>query len=667
MKFNFGLFLLSTPTLLLGTQGKDTELFGDGAPGIPKKRKLQTNGYNEWLGECNGAVCGLWGDPHIVTCDNVRYDCQALGLMQLMDNHAVSIQGNFVDVGKVEHDMVRGWGLTHGASITNDVAIHFKTSNSGDEIPVVQVGMAVLGGDGRGNTELQPGEEDCDPLHYYNPTDGVPGHWRSVEPTLAACRARCESVEGCECFSWWYDGGCHLNKEANAIRESPHNWSRAVRGTLNSDCGVTGEENNSISISDAEEQAKYGLIHGDSASAKCPYVMHIGREMIDLTGVGPGSYIVGDANSDFYVQQQDARHIKIKNTLPSGGEMVVYLIAKGQGPGQLWSCHWDQWMCLPNSDQGDFETDGKGLMGTPNGNWADDWMTVEGDMVPIEAPNNDWHKAVYEYCQEWCVEQEDSLMKEHNGETWEDIGCPHTPYTDITSDSCVLSEDKILTACADVPDHITNACHVDCCYNGCGAIPETVEEIEDIKPLGDDDGGGDIVIEPEVNAEEACDESAVLGTGSADVCPGSDIVSLLNTNGNTALPPRAIFYGITVDTGDEDIGATVKFKVANPFDESAYVYVKHEKRSPESEGFPDEHCVGLPDVGVCSGEEIEVACHEYGDNDPFALVELFFVSPGVAASDTEVDKCCQPETGLEGGVVGYTFEIKCTCPTASTA
>lgn len=71
--------------------------------------------FNEKLGECTGAVCGAWGDPHIITCDNLHYDCQAVGMFTIMKNHMFNIQANFVFIPT-------DWG---GASITNDLAIDY--------------------------------------------------------------------------------------------------------------------------------------------------------------------------------------------------------------------------------------------------------------------------------------------------------------------------------------------------------------------------------------------------------------------------------------------------------------------------------------------------------------------------------------------------------------
>jgi len=83
--------------------------------------------YNEELGKCVGAVCGVWGDPHIITCDDLHYDCQAVGLFTVMSNHMFNIQGNFVFIDTP-------WG---GASITADLAIDYVKDTPND-VPTMQ-------------------------------------------------------------------------------------------------------------------------------------------------------------------------------------------------------------------------------------------------------------------------------------------------------------------------------------------------------------------------------------------------------------------------------------------------------------------------------------------------------------------------------------------------
>jgi len=80
--------------------------------------------YNEKLGQCTGAQCAIWGDPHIVTCDELHYDCQAVGIFTIMQNHMFNIQANFLAIGTQWGDM----------SITNDLAVDWVKDESHPKI-----------------------------------------------------------------------------------------------------------------------------------------------------------------------------------------------------------------------------------------------------------------------------------------------------------------------------------------------------------------------------------------------------------------------------------------------------------------------------------------------------------------------------------------------------
>lgn len=87
--------------------------------------------YNEDLGRCTGAQCGIWGDPHIVTCDELHYDCQAVGIFTVMENHMFNIQATFIAIDTP-------WG---SASITNDLAIDWVKD---DSYPTIQFSFPVF-------------------------------------------------------------------------------------------------------------------------------------------------------------------------------------------------------------------------------------------------------------------------------------------------------------------------------------------------------------------------------------------------------------------------------------------------------------------------------------------------------------------------------------------
>jgi len=55
----------------------------------------------------------------------------------------------------------------------------------------------------------------------YSPTN-MGGQSRSVEGSASGCQQRCGSVSGCAYFSWWIDGGCHL-QSSSATQSSTDN------------------------------------------------------------------------------------------------------------------------------------------------------------------------------------------------------------------------------------------------------------------------------------------------------------------------------------------------------------------------------------------------------------------------------------------------------------
>lgn len=97
--------------------------------------KFLTEGYGENLGECNGAICGVWGDPHILSCDGLGYDCQAVGLFTLMKNFLYNIQGRFVHISSVEMDLIfQNDSFSRATYMTDFVIQNVKNT----DVPVMQ-------------------------------------------------------------------------------------------------------------------------------------------------------------------------------------------------------------------------------------------------------------------------------------------------------------------------------------------------------------------------------------------------------------------------------------------------------------------------------------------------------------------------------------------------
>lgn len=628
----------------------------NGAVGDSGLRGLQTNGFDENVGQCLGARCGMWGDPHIVTCDNLGYDCQGIGIFTLMKNHMWDIQANFVDVGAIEHGMVAGWGLTMGASLTNDVAIDYVYD---DSVPTFQFGFGDL------TAYEEPvlwAEKDCLQWKTFDPVD-MPGQGRSVEDNVVGCRERCEETEGCIAFHFWQDGGCHLNDGNQAMTDSNPAWSRAVIGYIDNECGIPPPEE---PVSPHPDEA---AMHG-SIGNNCPLLMWVDGELVDLSGDNDQDYLYGEYG-DKHVVIREGNFVRVRNELENGEMAEVELVAKGDGVGRLWSCHWDFYICLPVSQQSQFEQYSVGLLGTPDGNTSNDWMDTDGNTLPIQ--NN--HVESFNYCVDnWCVSQEESFMSFDEDNTYNDYKCETEEYVDYTEDKqhCVLNAEKIEEKCGDMPPLMIHACQVECCFGGCADIAETIEEVVDIVRL-DENPDADVIYD--IPDFSDCEKDGSFKSTSDTACGDSatPVVTLLGSNGNVPLPEGVdVFYGIVTDMEPHDdvSGTTVKFKVNNPFDSNADVYVKHEKSVAGN--FNDPHCVEFDDTaGGCadSAEEIEVACRHYDGVAPFAVVQVYFASSGLATdSSVDVDQCCEaPEYASDIGVVEYTFEIKCNCPAVGAA
>jgi len=51
-------------------------------------------------------------------------------------------------------------------------------------------------------------------------SDDMAGQGRTSEESPEACQARCNGVAGCEFFTFWVDGGCHLQSSAAREKEA---------------------------------------------------------------------------------------------------------------------------------------------------------------------------------------------------------------------------------------------------------------------------------------------------------------------------------------------------------------------------------------------------------------------------------------------------------------
>ena len=331
-------------------------------------------------------------------------------------------------------------------------------------------------------------------------------------------------------------------------------------------------------------------------------------------------------------------------------------------------------------DQEELFESSAGLFGSPDGNTRNDWMDVTNQ--PLRIPQNgEKGRQAFDYCREnWCVEQDDSLMTYPEGTTFDDHRCRNKEYVpfDVNDEVCVVSANKILEKCATKPADMIVPCQMECCYGGCDTIDLIEEELVLLNKV--DTVEEDIFYDPPALPPPMCEEENNDKRLTGDlVCPNSEksIVEIVHKSSDE-LPladQEDLIYGIVLEgVKDDNIGRSIKFKVDNIFANEADVFVRYEKKVGQYANEP--MCESMPNTkSGCDvdAKSIEVGCIEFGNGvEPFALVDLYFASKEpnsfikqIAADDTTVHKCCKaPETYNEEGygVVKYTLKIQCACP-----
>lgn len=631
--------------------------------------------YNEELGECRGAVCGLWGDPHILSCDGLGYDCNASGLFTLMKNFLYNIQANFIHVNSAEMAKVLGWGNFPIATYTNDVIIQ---NVEDPDVPVMQFTFPHFFDE----ENIAPSERGCFVRFYYDKE--VHGIGRTWENNIEDCRKRCENISQCRSFTFKYDGRCQVHPEDAKLKEIPSHWPRRVAGPVEK-CGH-GSEYEKMADND-HEVAKAKTIpngSGNKGGCKkgdgCPVLFYLDGELQDISNKGSSAYIYGNRNSKVYAKFDGYNKIKIVHKTNSGAKSEIMLETAGDGPGELFSCHWNVFVCLPRDEEDKFHDYGVGLFGSPDNNSHNDWMKPNGQVLGL--PNHDGREgqAAYDYCTDnWCVSQEESLMTYPHGMSYDDVKCNNEPYIPVDIDDpdfdCIAGIEHIHEVCNKKALMLRAACEIDCCLGGCAAADEIEDEIKDIVDLSDKPEDC-IYPSPTPSPPPICDDKDnFLGTGE-NACPGDagNIVKLIDNTSSAPIPDgQPVVYGIQfVPVLDDDHGRRITFRVDNPFSSNTDAYVRYSKEVGVHAN--DPACEDLDDIAPgcdTSSEEITVGCVEYPGMDPFAIVDVYFASknPFVtsnADASTDVEKCCKaPDYDGSYGIIKYTFKIQCICPTSS--
>ena len=145
------------------------------------------------------------------------------------------------------------------------------------------------------------------------------------------------------------------------------------------------------------------------------------------------------------------------------------------------------------------------------------------------------------------------------------------------------------------------------------------------------------------------------------ICPGVNVVKPLFVTEEEG----DFIWDISFATSPEGENL-VKFKVDNPFNTPADVYVQYHENSVGVLGALDAKCVQSPLQPGCfpGASEITAVCLSLDGKKPFTVVTIFFVTADseIIGSVATVPECCY-ETPRQGpiGKVAYTFEIYCGC------
>ena len=657
MNIKFSLFALA---LVNGVQS-DTQLRG---------RELANEGYNEKIDKCKGAVCQLWGDPHFYSCDQQEYDCQAVGLVTFMKNHVFDIQGNLVPVGGGEVEWLaknRVGRFNYGATFTNDIAIDVMPSD--ESVPTFQLGFGNVNKyvDEKTGQRIFPSETGCNVGRYYK------GEYIGFgkEPNLMQCRDRCERHPRCDSFNYWADHACTLRRVNGGGHEhSDPSWGRTISGSMDSTCGLPPPV---MPIEEQETRMKHGII-GESKG--CPLLFHVNGEMKDISKIdSKNGYLYGGINSDTSVQMTGGGHqVIIRHKISNNSWAEAKLRLAGKGPGELWSCHWNLDVCLPESDKEQFKEESVGLLGTPNGDKNDEFHDRNGNKFDIEALINQYkrdnpdltdiankERAWLDYCYDnWCVDKKDAIMVPPPGQELNDILCQEKIYAD-PEPACIMTDQQVEAECGEMVGAAYDACRMECCNGSCDEAKDELRKLSNPEEPNT----------PEITPPAPVCNNDTFERTSETACPelsSTPVVKLLSSPS----PPEdsVIIYDINPNAGNDDFRA-VSFKVNNPFDSETDIYVKHEEDRLQI-GIQDSKCSSRQNVeSGCDNEAptIEVACRNYDNVNPFALVKVYFVSEGFdfegVDDSLQVDKCCaDPELYDYNrvNVIAYTFEIQCSCP-----
>lgn len=618
-------------------------------------RELNMMRINHNFGQCRGPVCGSWGDPHIITCDELRYDCQGTGIFTLMKNSLYNIQAYFIPVGEAGQEQRLNLRQFHKSTMTNDVMVEYLGDGTGGEnIPKMQVSIPYM----ESKLETLNEEEDLNERGCYSNTKYVPDipALRRKKKTVMECREYCESFKFCSYFTYYKNDNstphlgkpCFLHRFNAVMKTTPDNGPIAG---MPDTCGRPNKYR--MRSNEEESSARIGY-------KGCPIMFYLDDKLVNISSVVDNEYLYGDATSDHSVKFVGDRRILMVHKVPgteARSEVAVEIGSTSNGEGKLWGCHLDLFVCLPEQVQ-DRYVDSVGLLGSPDGNKANDWMNVNNRVLP--QPNMAIalkRHAAYNYCtNNWCVSEEDSLMVYPSGTSYRHFKCKNEAYSeDVYPDHCVVDHDEINMRCHNHPIDSRHDCKVDCCS---GVCPD------------------DNIVIPDPNC--------VRKNTDKTACPNAEepLVEIMHASsplpeGSTLIYDIEFLEDETVYDDGIKGAPQVRFKVENPFDEALDTFIRYESKAGKFANEPKCDCT-LSLVQDCNSlaPKVTVGSISFPDIEPFTLVDIYFVGKKEAdgtdrvSPEDIVNKCCAhpdayKDTNNLYKVFFYTIKIQSSCPSSA--
>jgi hypothetical protein len=367
----------------------------------------------------------------------------------------------------------------------------------------------------------------------------------------------------------------------------------------------------------------------------CPIQVLIGGLPQNITAMS-SSHLTGDGSTISITRNDNGFNVQFPNNGPS----LRIKIRQGRG------CLFDVDTCLPEDCM--MRADTVGLLGSPNGDKADDWMKKDG--TPIVRPVQGSGAAAFEYCTtEWCVQDaSDSLFTYSSSMSFDDFDqCAMDFPGELETDDL---EPEVAALCEGMENE------VECLMEAVVGGPRAVEEVKDNDlDIVDLDQTEDV---DETPPEEY--ENIPMPPRPPPACP-KDVV-LVSSLGDIPYSGESPIQVVSHDK------STVTIRVMSPFETTATQEVFVEYRTDASQ----DVCDSFTEEGTAAGvaapvfveQDIVVECLEYS---PMALVHMYAADASlVDASKTSsslIPECCHAEDSTLPAVE-YTFLVSCVrqCP-----